>query len=128
MTSNMLGLPILRSAPMSSPVRRRSRPVDNRLSMRTDAPEAAAVEPALADAERKGFRLAVIGRTCALVSIAFYYLALYAFPNDIYTAGLILATAAVGLVPLRLVGSRHERIGRYALFTFDAAAVSAILA
>jgi adenylate cyclase len=41
---------------------------------------------------------------------------------------LILATAAVGLATLRLVRSRYERISRYALFTFDAASVSAILA
>ncbi len=90
--------------------------------------ESSAVEAALADAERKGFRLVVIGRTCALVAFAFFYLAAFRYPSNIYTAGLILATAAVGLAPLRLVGSRYERIARYALFTFDAAAVSVILA
>jgi adenylate cyclase len=64
--------------------------------MRPDAPEFSAVEIALADAERKGFRLVVIGRTCALIAIAVFYLAVYPYPNNIYTAGLILATAAVG--------------------------------
>ena len=95
--------------------------------MRPDAPESSTVEFALADAERKGFRLAVIGRSCALVAIALFYLAFYTYPNNIYTAGLILATAAVGLAPLRLVGNRYERIGRYAFFTFDVAVISAIL-
>jgi adenylate cyclase len=92
------------------------------------APKLSAVEAALADAERKGFRLAVIGRTCALVPIAFFYLVILRFPNNIYVAGLILAAATIGLAPLGLVGARYERIGRYALFALDAGAISAILA
>jgi hypothetical protein len=95
--------------------------------IRAEAPQSSAVELALADAEREGFCLAVIGRGCALVPIAFY-LTLYAYPNNVYVAALTLATAAIGLVPLRLAGSQYERIGRYALFTFDAATISAILA
>jgi adenylate cyclase len=43
-------------------------------------------------------------------------------------AGVVLVTAAIGLIPLQLVYRRHERIARFALFTFDAAAASAILA
>ena len=92
------------------------------------APDSSAVEAALADAERKGFRLAVIGRTCALVAIAFFYLAALRYPNNIYVATLILTSAAVGLAPLKLIGRRYERIGRYAFFAFDAALISAILA
>jgi adenylate cyclase len=84
-------------------------------------------EVALANAERKGFRLAVIGRTCALVPIAFIYLSGVAYPNNIYIAGLILAAAAVGLAQL-LLSERYERIGRYAFFAFDAAVVTAALA
>jgi adenylate cyclase len=83
---------------------------------------------ALADAERNGFRLAVIGRTCALVAIALFYLAIYVYPNSLYVTGVILVTAAIGLIPLQLVYSRYERVARFALFTFDAAAASAILA
>ena len=52
-----------------------------------------AVESSLADAERKGFRLAVVGRTCALVPIALFYVAVYGYPNNVYIAGLILAAA-----------------------------------
>jgi adenylate cyclase len=95
--------------------------------MRLD-PRHSSAEEALVEAERKGFRLAVIGRTCALVAIAFFYLAIYGYPNNIYVAGVILFTAALGLIPLRLVHSRYERIARFVLFTFDAAAASAILA
>lgn len=95
---------------------------------RLESPDSSAVEAALADAERKGFRLAVIGRTCALVAIAFFYLAALRYPNNIYVATLILTSAAVGLAPLELVGWRYERIGRYAFFAFDAAVISAMLA
>lgn len=96
--------------------------------MRADAPKSIAVEAALAEAERKGFRLAVLGRTCALVPIAFFYLAVFSYPNGIYAAALILAATAIGLVPLWLVGSRYEHNARYALFALDVAAISAILA
>jgi adenylate cyclase len=93
-----------------------------------DPRQSSAAEAALADAERNGFRLAVIGRTCALVAIAFFYLAIYGYPNNVYVAGVVLMTAAVGLIPLRLVFTRYERIARFVLFTMDAAVASAILA
>ena len=96
--------------------------------MRADQPQSLAVDVSLADAERKGFQLAVIGRTCALVPIALFYFVISRYPNNIYLAGLILAAAMVGLAPLALVGSRFERAGRYAFFAFDVAILSAILA
>jgi adenylate cyclase len=87
-----------------------------------------AVEAALADAERKGFRLAVIGRTCALIAIACFYLEAFQYPNNVFAAVGILSTTALGLVPLGLVGGRYERAARYALFTLDAVSASAIVA
>src|SRR5688572_28006410 len=96
--------------------------------MSVEAPETSAVDAALADAERKGFRLAVLGRSCALVAIALFYLAAFQWPNNLVPTALILVVAIVGLAPLALVGSRLERSGRYAFFAFDAAAVSALLA
>ncbi len=96
--------------------------------MHLESRQTSAAEAALADAERNGFRLATIGRSCALVAIAAFYLTLYGYPNNVYVAGGILVTAAIGLIPLRLVHSRYERIARFALFTFDTAAASAILA
>jgi len=92
------------------------------------ANERAAVEVALSEAERKGFRLAVIGRTCALVAIASFYLAVFPWPNNIGMAALFLAAAGAGLVPLALVGGRLERAGRFAFFAFDMAAISAMVA
>lgn len=92
------------------------------------AVESSAVEAALVDAERKGFRLAVLGRTGALVAIAFVYLPAFAWPNSIFLAALILAVAVVGLGPLALVGGRWERAGRYAFLAFDIAAISVTLA
>lgn len=87
-----------------------------------------AVEAALAEAARKGFRLAVVGRTGALVALGLFYLAAFPWPNNLMMAGLFLAAAAVGLLPLALVGSRFERASRFAFFTFDVAAISAMLA
>lgn len=96
--------------------------------MHRDPNQSTPAEGALADAERNGFRLAVTGRTCALVAIAFFYLVIYGYPNNVCVAGVILMTAAIGLIPLRLIYGRYERIARFVLFTFDAAAASAILA
>jgi adenylate cyclase len=96
--------------------------------MRLDLRQSPAAEGALADAERKGFRLAVIGRSCALVAFAFFYLGVYKYPNNVFVAGLILVIAAIGLIPLQLVGGRYERVSRFVLFTFDAAIASATLA
>jgi adenylate cyclase len=87
-----------------------------------------AVEAALAEAERKGFRLAMLGRTAALGAIGLFYLIVVPFPSNIRAPVIILAAAAVGLAPLALVGSRWERAGRYAVFALDAAAISAMLA
>lgn len=96
--------------------------------MRVEAPESSAVETALSDAECKGFRLAVLGRTGALVAIAAFYLVAFPWPNNIAMAALFLSAAAIGLAPLALVGGRFERGGRYALFAFDMMAISAMLA
>jgi adenylate cyclase len=95
---------------------------------RPDERPAAPVEAALADAERTGFRLAIIGRTCALVAIALFYLQVVHFPEGIYIAAPVLASAVIGIAALSLAGSRFERAGRYTSFAFDAAVVSAALA
>jgi len=96
--------------------------------MSVEVPESSAVETALLDAERKGFRLAVLGRTGALVAIALFYLVAFQWPNNLVPTALILVVAVAGLAPLALVGGQWERGGRYAFFAFDAAAISALLA
>ena len=105
-----------------------SRLLDTLLLRRPNAFHSPTVDTALADAERNGFRLAAIGRTCALVAIAGFYLMALRHPNNIYVPGLLLAVAAAGLAPLALVSTRYERTGRYAFFTLDTIVVSAILA
>ena len=91
--------------------------------------QSSAVELALADAERKGFRLAVIGRTCALVAdrlllpggsrVSEQHLRGGADPGDQLRSALRHSAWPA---------AAYERIGRYALFAFDAAAISAMLA
>ncbi|MBX3499259.1 MAG: adenylate/guanylate cyclase domain-containing protein [Alphaproteobacteria bacterium] len=83
---------------------------------------------ALAAAERRGFRLGVIGRTCALVAIAAFYLIAISWPNNLLPAAALLAVAGIGLVPLVLVGGRYERAARFVIFACDMAAISAVLA
>ena len=70
----------------------------------------------------------MIGRTCALVAIAAFYLAALKWPNNLVPSALVFAVAIVGLAPIALAGSRWERGGRYAFFAFDIAAISAVLA
>ena len=88
----------------------------------------AAVEAALAEAGRKGFRLAVLGRTGALIAVALFYVTVLSYPSNLRAPVFFLAAAMLGLVPLMLVGGRYERAGRYGLFAFDAAAISAVIA
>jgi len=92
------------------------------------APGSTTVDAALAAAERRGFRLGVIGRTCALAVIASFYLIAFPWPNNVVVGTVLLGIAGLGLVPLALVGGRLERIGRFAFFTLDMAVVSAVLA
>lgn len=87
-----------------------------------------AVEIALSDAERGGFRLAVLGRTGALIAIAAFYLLAYRWPNNLVPAAVILAVAVAGLAPLTLIDGRWERAGRFAFFAFDMAAISGLIA
>jgi hypothetical protein len=87
-----------------------------------------AVEAALADAERKGFRLAVIGWTGALMAIAVFYFVTISGPNSIKVPATAVALACIGLAPLALVGRRGERAGRFAFFAFHALVVSGLLA
>lgn len=85
------------------------------------------VRTALAEAERRGFRLAVIGRAGALSAIALFYAAVFPWPNNLLMAAAFLVPAALGLVPLALVGTRAERPSRFALFAVDALAIGAMV-
>ncbi len=86
------------------------------------------IKTALDDAERKGFRLAVIGRTVAILTIALTSLWGYYFPVNIAVSALTATIACIGLMSLMAVGTRYERQARFALFAFDATIISALIA
>ncbi len=85
-------------------------------------------ERALAEARRKGFRLAIIGRTIAVTALAFAFLAGYHFPVNVAIWLFTLGLALIGLFALATAGTRYEDASRYAFFSFDAFLVSAIIA
>lgn len=85
-------------------------------------------ERALAEAQRKGFRLAIVGRTIAITALAFAFLAGYHFPVNILIWLFTLGLGLAGLLALRTAGTRLENLSRYAFFSFDAVLVSAIIA
>jgi class 3 adenylate cyclase len=72
--------------------------------------------------------LGVIGRTCAVAAIATYHLIAFPWPNNLIIGGVLIAIAAIGLIPLALVGGRFERAGRFGFFAFDTALISAVVA
>lgn len=85
-------------------------------------------EKALAEAQRKGFRLAILGRAFALTALAFVFLAGYHYPTNIAIWLFTLLLAFAGLFALRTAETWLENATRYIFFFTDAALVSAILA
>lgn len=92
------------------------------------ARSSAAVEAALAEAERKGFRLAVLGWTVAVLANALFYLPIIPGPSSVVVAGVAIVLSGIGLAPLALVRRRGERAGRYTFFAIGVLTVSAMLA
>ncbi len=91
--------------------------------------DGAEVEADLDRAGRAGFRLAVIGRSVALGVVGLYYGYVLHWPSSLYALLGVSAFVALGLIPLTLLGTHHERIWhRYALFTADLAVFGAYMA
>ena len=76
----------------------------------------------------KGLGLPSSGEVVPLFRSLFFTWRLTDIRTTYMLPGLILAAAAAGLDATCLVGSHYERIGRYAFFAFDIAALSALLA
>ncbi|KQS59451.1 adenylate cyclase [Rhizobium sp. Leaf371] len=89
-------------------------------------PDATAL--ALSRAERRGFKMAVIGRTAAVMMIAVAYLLSYYFPINIAIFAITAIVAVGGLTALAAIGTRFEKAARFVLFAFDASAVTILLA
>ncbi|WP_049730587.1 adenylate/guanylate cyclase domain-containing protein [Rhizobium ecuadorense] len=87
-----------------------------------------ATATALSRAERTGFKIAVIGRTAAVMMIAVAYLLSFYFPINIAIFAITGTIAVAGLTPLAAIGTRFEKPARFALFAFDASAVTILLA
>lgn len=83
---------------------------------------------ALSIAERAGFKIAVGGRTAAIMLIAVAYLLSYYFPINIAIFAITTAIALGGLTTLKAIGTKHEKHARYLLFAFDASVVTILLA
>ena len=86
------------------------------------------VDAALTEAERGGFRLAVLGWAGAMTAVTVFYFVTISGPNSIKVPAVAVALACVGLAPLALVGRRGERAGRFAFFAFNVLVVSGLLA
>ncbi|SON58480.1 Adenylate cyclase 1 (plasmid) [Hartmannibacter diazotrophicus] len=84
-------------------------------------------ENALAEAQRHGFRLAIIGRTIAIVTLSFNFLAGYHFPVNIAIWLFTLTIAISGLLWLKTADTRLERLSRFASFFIDAIIISIII-
>ncbi|WP_244655324.1 adenylate/guanylate cyclase domain-containing protein [Rhizobium lusitanum] len=82
----------------------------------------------MADAERKGFGYAMLGRAVAIGTLAVFSFWGYYFPINVAVFVATFAIAIIGLIALLAVGSRFERAARLAMFTFDPIVISALLA
>jgi adenylate cyclase len=70
----------------------------------------------------------MIGRTVAVMMIAFALLLSYYFPINVGIAAITSLIALGGLLSLAAVRTRYERHARYAVFAFDATVVTVLLA
>lgn len=83
---------------------------------------------ALSRGERTGFKIAVVGRTATVLMIAVAYLLSYYFPINVAIFGITATIALGGLTSLAAIGTRFEKPARFALFAFDALAITVLLA
>jgi adenylate cyclase len=83
---------------------------------------------ALALAQRRGFQLAVIGRSIAVTALAFVFLAGYHYPANLQIWAGTLLLALGGLMALGTLGRPLEQTARYVFFAVDAGLVSALIA
>lgn len=83
---------------------------------------------ALRKAERAGFRIAVLGRTVAVMALALSFLLSYYYPINLGIFGITTLIALAGLTSLAAIRTHYEKPARFALFAFDASSVTVLLA
>lgn len=83
---------------------------------------------ALALAQRRGFQLAIIGRSIAVTALAFVFLAGYHYPANLQIWAGTLLLGLGGLMALWTFGRPLEQAARYLFFAIDAGLVSALIA
>lgn len=87
------------------------------------------VEAELAEAERSGLKIGIRGRNLALLPIAAWFVLAGNYPGNLYALLALGGFLGLGLLQLRLIGSRHDRAWqRYAFLTVDIAALGLIAA
>ncbi len=87
------------------------------------------IEARFAAAEAAGLRLALLGRSLALLPVAFWFISLGAERTGIIVGLILLAFSGLGFAYRAIVGTRHNRaIYKYAFFTIDIAAIGAVFA
>lgn len=98
----------------------------------TENPDASAsqeVTQRLRQAEAAGLRLALLGRSLALIPVALWFISLGSERTGLLVGLGLLAFAALGFGFRAIVGTRREHpIYKYVFFTIDIAAIGAIFA
>jgi len=85
------------------------------------------VELNLAEAERRGLRLAILGRNAALIPIAAFIGIAGRYPGDVLGVAVVAIFFVIGLLYLRLLASPHERPWhRYLFVGVDCAALAGL--
>ncbi len=87
------------------------------------------VEARIAEAERDGLRLAIKGRTLALIPVFLWLTLGYNWPGNLYGGLIVGAFIALGVWHYLLIGSCRERLWhRYAFIGIDVLALAALAA
>ena len=87
------------------------------------------VEAALANAERRGLKLAITGRTLALVPFFLWLVIAGSWPSNVLGGTIVGVFIALGVLHYFLIGGRRERWWhRYAFMTIDVLALASLAA
>ncbi|MEO1016200.1 MAG: adenylate/guanylate cyclase domain-containing protein [Pseudomonadota bacterium] len=85
-------------------------------------------DQALLDAERRGLKLAIKGRTAALTLVTLWFVLAASGGPDLFPALPVLPFILTGIIHHLLIGSRYDRRWlKYAFFTIDVLALGSIV-